>query len=405
MTRYASAKEIYAKHGVDCEAAMTALLALPISVHCWQGDDVRGFEQTHTPGGGIAATGNYPGRATNAQELMDDFDAMLARCPGKHKINLHAMYAVTDKPVARDKLKPAHFKAWLEYAKTKGIGVDINPTLFAHELAADGLTLSHADAQVRRFWIDHCKAMRRIAAWFAAELGQPCVNNIWIPDGFKNSPADRLGPRQRLKDSLDEILAEKLDGVIDTVESKVFGIGLESCTVGSHEFYLNYAARNGCVCLLDNGHFHPTEQVADKISSMLLFSDKLALHLTRGVRWDSDHVPVFNDELRDICTELVRCNALDRTLIALDYFDASIHRVAAWVIGLRNVRKALLEALLLPHEQLKQLQNEQDFTRLLAMQEELKLLPLGDVWEELCRRAGVAADMSWMDGMTLRCGL
>ncbi|MCL2531124.1 MAG: L-rhamnose isomerase [Oscillospiraceae bacterium] len=402
MTRYESAKEIYATHGLDCEAAIAMLLALPISVHCWQGDDVRGFEQTHTPSGGIAATGNFPGRATNAQELMDDFDAVLARCPGKHKINLHAMYAVTDEHVARDKLAPEHFAAWLEYAKKRGLGVDINPTLFAHELAADGLTLSHPDAQVRKFWIDHCKAMRRIAAWFAAELNQPCVNNIWIPDGFKDTPADRFGPRQRLKDSLDEILAERLEGVIDTVESKVFGIGLESCTVGSHEFYLNYAAHNNCVCLLDNGHFHPTEQVADKISAMLLFSENIALHLTRGVRWDSDHVPVLNDELRDICTELVRCNALDHTLIALDYFDASIHRVAAWVIGLRNVRKALLQALLMPHEQLKALQDTRDFTRLLALQEELKLLPLGDVWEEACRRASVAANINWMDGLTTR---
>ncbi|MCL2195701.1 MAG: L-rhamnose isomerase [Oscillospiraceae bacterium] len=404
MNRYESAKDIYAAHGVDCEAAMATLLALPVSVHCWQGDDVRGFEGTHTPGGGIAATGNYPGRASCAQELMDDMDAVLARCPGKHKINLHAMYAVTEQPVPRDKLAPEHFAAWLDYAKSHGLGVDMNPTLFAHEMAADGLTLSHPDAPVRRFWIDHCKAVRRIAAWFAAELGQRCVNNIWIPDGFKDTPADRLGPRRRLKDSLDEILAERLEGVIDTVESKVFGIGLESCTVGSHEFYLNYAARNGCVCLLDNGHFHPTEQVADKISSMLLFSENIALHLTRGVRWDSDHVPVLGDELRDICTELVRCHALDRTLIALDYFDASIHRVAAWVIGLRSVRKALLQALLLPHKQLRALQDARDFTRLLALQEELKLLPLGDVWAELCRRAGVAEETDWMNGLTVRGG-
>ena len=404
MNRYESAKEIYAAQGVDCEAAIARLLALPVSVHCWQGDDVRGFEAARDSGagGGTAVTGNYPGRATNAQELMDDFDAVLARCPGRHKINLHAIYAVTEQSVSRDKLAPEHFAVWLGYAKSRGLGVDVNPTLFAHEMAADGLTLSHPDKQVRDFWIAHCKAMRKIGAWFAAELGQTCVNNIWIPDGFKDIPADRLGPRMRLKESLDEILVENFDGVIDTVESKVFGIGVESCTVGSHEFYLNYAAKTGCVCLLDNGHFHPTEQVADKISSMLLFGEKIALHLTRGVRWDSDHVPVLNDELRDICTELVRCDALDRTLIALDYFDASIHRVAAWVIGLRNVRKALLQALLMPHEQLKQLQDSGDFTRLLALQEELKLLPLGDVWAEVCCRADVAKDITWMDGLMVR---
>ena len=402
MNRYDSAKEIYAAWGLCTDTAIDRLLSLPISVHCWQGDDVRGFEQTQGSGGGIAATGNFPGRATNAQELMEDFDAVLARAPGQHKLNLHAIYAVTDQPVPRDELAPAHFAPWLDYAKARGLGVDVNPTLFAHPKAADGLTLSHPDAAVRQFWVGHCKAMRRVGAWFARELDQVCVNNIWIPDGFKDSPADRMGPRARLKASLDEILAEEHAGLIDTLESKLFGIGLESCTVGSHEFYLNYAAQTGCVCLLDNGHFHPTERVCDKISAMLLFHNKLALHITRAVRWDSDHVPAFNDELRDICNEIVRCGAWDKTLIALDYFDAGIHRVAAWVIGLRNVRKALLSALLLPHEQLKQLQDQRDFTRLLAMQEEHKLLPLGDVWDELCARAGVAAGLGWMDGLRIR---
>jgi len=402
MDRYNSAKEIYAAWGLDTDAAIGQLLALPISVHCWQGDDVRGFEQSQGSGGGIAATGNFPGRARNADELMQDFDSVLARAPGRHKINLHAIYAITAQSVPRDQLAPEHFAPWLIYAKSHGLGVDVNPTLFAHPMAADGLTLSHPDANVRRFWVNHCKAMRRIGAWFASELGQPCVNNIWIPDGFKDSPADRMGPRARLKDSLDEILAEPHDGLIDTLESKLFGIGLESCTVGSHEFYLNYAARNDCVCLLDNGHFHPTEQVAEKVSAMLLFHDKLALHITRGVRWDSDHVPAFNDELCGICNEIVRCNAWDRTLIALDYFDASIHRVAAWVIGLRNVRKALLSALLLPHDQLKLLQDARDFTRLFALQEELKLLPLGDVWAELCTRAGVKPGLEWMEGLSVR---
>ncbi|MDR2752996.1 MAG: L-rhamnose isomerase [Oscillospiraceae bacterium] len=402
MTSYQHAKERYAAWGLDPDAAIAQVLALPISLHCWQGDDVQGFEGGGALSGGIAATGNFPGRATTPQELADDLDAVFARCPGKHKLNLHAIYAVTDQPVARDQLQPAHFQFWLDYAKKRGLGVDVNPTLFSHPLAADGMTLAHPDPAVRRFWVDHCKAMRKIGAWFAQELGVPCVNNIWIPDGLKDTPADRLGPRARLRASLDEILAEPLENLIDTVESKVFGLGFESYTVGSHEFYLNYAAKTGCVCLLDNGHFHPTELVSDKISSMLLFEKNLALHITRGVRWDSDHVPALDDELREIANEIVRCDAWDRTLIALDYFDASIHRVAAWVIGLRNVRKALLSALLLPHKQLKALQDARDFTRLFAAQEELKLLPLGAVWEELCARSGVPAGLDWMDGLAVR---
>ena len=405
MSRYESAKRIYASLGLDTEQAIAKLLALPVSVHCWQGDDVRGFEDSGgSLSGGIAATGNYPGRARTAEELMADLDCVLSLSPGRHKLNLHAMYAVTEQPVPRDQLRPEHFRAWLDYAKKRRLGVDVNPTLFSHPLAADGLTLSHPDEKVRRFWIDHCKAMRRVGAWFARELGQCCVNNIWIPDGLKNPPADRLGPRARLKDSLDEILAEKYDPAIlvDTVESKLFGIGLESFTVGSHEFYLNYAAKTGCVCLLDNGHYHPTESVADKISAMLLFSEKIALHITRGVRWDSDHVPLLDDELRDIAREIVRCGAWDRVLLAMDYFDASIHRVAAWVIGLRALRKALLEALLQPHGMLKDLQDQGDYTRLLAIQEELKLLPLGDVWEEFCARAGIAPGIEWLDGLVIR---
>ena len=399
MTRYESAKKIYAALGLDTEAAIEKLLALPVSVHCWQGDDVLGFEDSGPLGGGIAATGNYPGRARTAQELMADLDRALSLAPGKHKLNLHAIYAVTDGPVPRDQLKPEHFRAWLDYAKKRNLGVDVNPTLFSHPLAADGMTLSHPDEGVRRFWIDHCKAMREIGAWFARELGQVCVNNIWIPDGLKDAPADRLGPRARLKESLDEILSVQYDPalLIDTVESKVFGLGLESYTVGSHEFYMNYAAKTGCVCLLDNGHFHPTELVSDKISSLLLFSEKLALHITRGVRWDSDHVPVLDDELLAIAREIVRCGAWDRVLLALDYFDASINRAAAWVIGLRSLRKALLAALLWPHGELKRLQDERKFTRLLAMQEECKLLPVGDVWEELCRRAGMPGGVEWMD--------
>ena len=403
-SRYHSAREIYAAWGLDTETAIERLLALPISVHCWQGDDVLGFEGGGALSGGIAATGNFPGRAGTPRELMDDLDAVFTRAPGKHKLNLHAIYAVTDKAVPRDQLEPAHFAPWLDYAQSRALGVDVNPTLFSHPLAADGMTLSHPDAGVRRFWIGHCKAMRRVGAWFGEALGQACVNNIWIPDGLKNPPADRYGPRARLKDSLDEILSEPYDPavLIDTVESKLFGIGFESYTVGSHEFYMNYAARTGCACLLDNGHFHPTENTADKISALLLFADKIALHITRGVRWDSDHVPLLDDEVRDIACELVRCGALERAVIALDYFDASIHRVAAWVIGLRAVRKALLGALLTPHEMLREMQDARDFTRLLATQEELKLLPLGDIWEELCARAGVPAGLEWMDGLAVR---
>ncbi|MDR1464385.1 MAG: L-rhamnose isomerase [Oscillospiraceae bacterium] len=398
-TTYALAKEQFAALGLDTEAAIDRLLALPISIHCWQGDDVAGFEQGGgSLSGGIAATGNHPGKARTPAELMADLDQVLALAPGKHKLNLHAIYAVTDEPVPRDRLAPEHFAPWVDYARARGLGLDVNPTLFSHPLAADGMTLSHPDGAVRRFWIDHCKAMRRVGRHFAQELGQVCVNNIWIPDGLKDTPADRLGPRARLKDALDEILADPADPalLIDTVESKVFGIGLESYTVGSHEFYLSYAAKTGCVCLLDNGHYHPTETVSDKIPSLLLFADRLALHLTRGVRWDSDHVVTWNDELLEIAKEVVRCGALDRVLLSLDYFDASINRIAAWVIGLRNVRKALLAALLLPHPQLRALQDRRDFTRLLALQEEYKLLPVGAVWDELCARAGVPVGTDWI---------
>jgi L-rhamnose isomerase len=403
MNRYASAKEEFAALGVDTEAAIDALLALPVSIQCWQGDDVRGFESGDVLSGGIAATGNYRGRARSAEELMADLAQVLKLAPGKHKINLHAIYAVPPdgQAIPRDKLAPEHFAPWLAFAQEHRVGVDVNPTLFSHPLAADGMTLSHPDPRVRRFWIDHCKAMRRVGAWFARALGQCCVNNIWIPDGLKDTPADRYGPRARLKEALDEILEEKHDPavLIDTVESKVFGIGLESYTVGSHEFYLQYAAKNGCVCLLDNGHYHPTEAVSDKISALLLFHERLALHLTRGVRWDSDHVPALDDELRAIANEIVRCGALERVLLALDYFDASINRVAAWLIGLRNVRKALLTALLLPHKEMKKLQDRRAFTRLLALQEEYKLLPVGDVWAELCVRAGVPAGTEWIDAV------
>lgn len=396
---YEHAKETYAKIGIDTEEVLKKLAELPISIHCWQGDDVVGFENTGSLSGGIMATGNYPGKAGTPQELMADIEEVLSLLPGKYKINLHAIYAITDGTVDRDKLEPKHFEKWVEFAKKNGLGLDINPTLFSHPLAANSLTLSNPDEKIRRFWIDHCKAMRKIGAYFGKELGITCMNNIWIPDGYKEIPADRLGPRQRLKESLDEIFSEKYDKkyLIDTVESKVFGIGLEAYTVGSHEFYLNYAAKNDCLCLLDNGHYHPTEMVSDKIPSMLLFADKLALHVTRPMRWDSDHVVIFDDELKEIAKEIVRCDALDKVMIGLDYFDASINRIAAWVVGARNMRKALLFAMLLPHGELKKYQDSGNFTKMLAMSEEYKFYPYNEVWNEFCRRENVPQGEKWLE--------
>ena len=398
-SRYEYAKQKYAKIGINTEEVLKKLASLPISLHCWQGDDVSGFEDTGSLSGGIMATGNYPGKARNPIELMQDIEEVLSFLPGKYKLNLHAIYAISDTPVERDKLEPKHFEKWVEFAKKHNLGLDINPTLFSHPLAADSLTLSNPDETIRRFWIDHCKAVRKIGAYFGKELGIPCVNNIWIPDGYKEIPADRIGPRRRLKESLDEILSVKYDKeyLIDTVESKVFGIGLEAYTVGSHEFYLNYAAQNDCLCLLDNGHYHPTEMVSDKIPSMLLFADKVALHVTRPIRWDSDHVVIFDDELKEIAKEIVRCDALDKVLIGLDYFDASVNRIAAWVIGARNMRKALLFAMLIPHDEMKKYQDSGDFTKMLAMSEEYKFYPYADVWDEFCAREGVAQGESWLD--------
>ncbi|HZK39169.1 MAG TPA: L-rhamnose isomerase [Clostridia bacterium] len=398
--RYEFAKQLYSQAGVDTDEAIKALSEVKISIHCWQGDDVGGFENSSALSGGIAATGNYPGKARNAEELMADLDLALSLIPGKHKINLHAMYAIMgDDQVDRDKLEPKHFAKWVEYAKARGLGLDINPTLFSHPLAESGLTLSHPDEGIRKFWIDHCIAMRKVGEYFGKELGVPCMNNVWIPDGYKDVPADRLGPRARLKDSLDQIFAEKIDKryLLDSVESKVFGIGVESYTVGSHEFYMNYAAKNDVLCLLDNGHFHPTEVVSDKIPSMLLFSDKVALHVTRGVRWDSDHVVLFDDETREIAKEIVRCDALDRVLIGLDFFDASINRVAAWVTGVRNMQKALLYALLMPHDKLRKLQNEGEFTRLMVMNEELKAYPFADIWTAFCKEHKVLPREDWLN--------
>ena len=392
---YSEAKAKYAALGVDTEAAIEKLLSVPVSLHCWQGDDVIGFDNGGGLTGGIQTTGNYPGRARTPAELMADIDEVLRLVPGRMKLNLHACYAIFSGARAdRDALRPEHFVPWTEFAKARGMGLDFNPTFFSHPMVKDNLTLSSPDETVRRFWVEHGKRCVEIAEYFASETGEPCLVNFWIPDGYKDIPADRVGPRECFKKSLDEILSIPYDKdkVFISLESKVFGIGLESYTVGSAEFCLSYAAEKGLVPLMDNGHYHPTEQVADKISSLLLFNPRIALHLTRGVRWDSDHVVLFDDETKEIARELVRCDALGRAFIATDYFDASINRVSAWITGVRSVKKALLNALLEPSAELKRLQDEADFTALMARREDLKLLPFGDVWEEALRRAGTPAD-------------
>ena len=403
MTRFASAKEIYQRYGVDAQAAINALKDVSISIHCWQGDDVTGFDSKEALSGGIQATGNYPGKARNPEELMADLDQAFALIPGKKKLNLHASYAVfaPGEFADRDALEPHHFEAWVNFANERSLGIDFNPTFFAHPMAEDNLTLSSPDEDVRRFWVEHGKRCLEIAQYFAEETGQPCVLNIWIPDGYKDIPGDRLGPRERFKQSLDEILAVPYDKekVYVTLESKVFGIGLESYTVGSAEFCLNYANYKGITPLMDNGHYHPTEMVSDKISSMLLFHDKIALHITRPLRWDSDHVVLFDDETKEICREIVRCDALDRVFIATDFFDASINRIAAWVLGVRSVQKALLYALLQSHEKLQELQDKGDYTSLLVMQEELKTAPFGDIWAQYCRECRVPQDGEWLDAV------
>ena len=395
MNRFEQAKEMYARLGTDVEKALETVKNIPISMHCWQGDDVNGFDSADALSGGIQATGNYPGKARNFEELTADMEFAFRFIPGSKRVNLHASYAVTDEKVERDAIEPKHFDKWLEFAKKNGLGIDMNPTFFSHPLSENG-TLSAADENVREFWVRHAKAVRKISAYIGEKQGSPCLCNIWIPDGMKDVPADRLAPRARLKKSLDEIYSVKYDKkyIVDSVESKVFGIGLESYTVGSFEFYMNYAAKNGICCLLDNGHFHPTEMVSDKISSMLLFSDKLALHVTRPVRWDSDHVVLFEDELKEIAKEIVFAGAQDRVLIGLDYFDASINRIAAWIVGMNNMRKALLYALLLPAATLKKLQAEGENTELMALNEECKTLPFGDIWDEYLRREG--AEKDWM---------
>jgi len=398
-TYYEIAKERYEKLGVNTEAALKSLGGTPISIHCWQGDDVTGFEDAgEALSGGIQTTGNYPGKARTPDELMADLDKALSLIPGSHRINLHASYAIFDgEPAGRDALEPKHFAKWVAYAKGRGLGIDFNPTFFSHPMVKDNLTLSSPDENVRGYWVRHAIACRRIAASIAKELGKPVLNNVWIADGYKDVPADRLGPRLRLKKSLDEIFAEKLDGVIDCVESKVFGIGLESYTVGSNEFYLAYAASHpGVYNLLDNGHYHPMEYVSDKIPSLLAYFDKVPLHVTRSVRWDSDHVVLLEDELKEIAKEIVRNGALQKVLIGLDFFDASINRIAAWVVGVRNMQKALLYALLCPWERLREMQEKSEFTALMVEQELFKTLPFGAVWEEFCGRNKVPKDGEWL---------
>jgi L-rhamnose isomerase len=401
MERYESAKAIFSALGINTEEAVKTLSAKPISIHCWQGDDVTGFDNKDGgAGNGIQTTGNYPGKARNFEELKADFLKAASLIPGKKRINLHACYAVfSDKSpwVDRDKIEYRHFAPWVEFAEKNGFGIDFNPTCFSHPMVKDGLTLSSPDEKTRRFWIEHCKASRRIANEAGAALKDKVLHNVWIPDGFKDIPSDRLGPRLRLKAALDEIYAENCPNVIDSVESKVFAIGVESYTVGSNEFYMSYAASHpGVYNLLDNGHYHPTEYVSDKIPALLPFFDKIPLHVTRPVRWDSDHVVLFDDELREIMKEIVRNNALDKVLIGLDFFDASINRIAAWVIGTRNAQKGLLFALLQPYARLRTLQDSGNFTEQMMVTEEIKTLPFGDVWEEYCRRQNVPAnDEEW----------
>jgi L-rhamnose isomerase len=395
---YLLAKEEFAAIGIDTEAAIETLKNIPISVHCWQGDDVVGFDGAGSASGGIQTTGNYMGRARTPEELMNDIRLSFSLMPGKKRLNLHACYAILGDDlgkVDRDAYRPEHFAPWVAFAKEIGLdGIDFNPTCFSHEKVKDGLTLSSPDPEIRRFWIDHCISSIRIAEYFAAEMNSHSLVNIWIPDGLKDVPADRLGPRVRLRDSLDAILACGYDKskVRVAVESKVFGIGVESYTVGNNEFYQNYAATRGISCLLDNGHYHPTEVVSDKIPSLLAFYDSLALHVTRSVRWDSDHVVTLDDELKEIAKEIVRNDAVDKVMIGLDYFDASINRLSAWITGQRSMEKALLMALLTPNAQFKTLQDEGNFTELMVRMEEAKMLPVSAIWKEYLSRLGVADD-------------
>ena len=397
---YTLARERYAAIGVDTGRALARLEKVAVSLHCWQGDDVGGFEN---PGGeltgGIAATGNYPGKARNAAELRRDLDLAYRLLPGSHRLNLHAIYLESETKVERNQIEPRHFAAWADWARANGHGLDFNPTCFSHPLAESGFTLSHRDPAVRQFWVEHCIACRKIGEYFGRQLGTPAVTNIWIPDGYKDTPADRQSPRRLLLESLDAVLAEKIDPRcnLDAVEPKLFGIGSESYVTGSMEFYTAYAVSRKLLLTLDSGHFHPTETIADKLSALLLYLDQVLLHVSRGVRWDSDHVVTFTDDLQAIAQEIVRNDALERVHIGLDYFDASINRVAAWVIGTRATLRALLNALLEPYPQLKQLEDEGDYSSRLALQEELKHMPAGAVWDYYCQQKGVPVGMAFMD--------
>ena len=397
---YELAKEQYKQIGIDTDEVLKKLDEILVSVHCWQGDDVQGFENPEgLLTGGIQATGNYPGKSRTPEELREDLELVFQLVPGKHKVNLHAIYGeFGDAKIERDNIKPEHFQNWVTWAKKMGLGLDFNPTLFSHPLAENG-TLSNPDEKIRKYWIDHCKASRKIGEYFGKELGIPCVTNIWIPDGYKDIPVDKYMPRKRLKDSLDEILKEEIDPKynLDAVESKVFGLGLESYTVGSHEFYMGYAVKNNKLLCLDAGHFHPTEVISDKIPSVLLYLDQILLHVSRPVKWDSDHVVILDDELQAIANQIIRYNFEKRVHIGIDFFDASINRIAAWVIGVRNTRKALMIALLEPTEKLKEIELEGDFTSRLALLEEYKTYPTGAVWDYYCSQRGVYAGEDWLE--------
>lgn len=400
MTPYENARERYAEWGVDTDKALIRLSHVPISLHCWQGDDVGGFEDPdRVLSGGIMTTGNYPGKCQTADDLRQDLDMAFSLLPGVHRLNLHAIYLESSGAVPRNEILPEHFAGWVDWAKENHHGLDFNPTCFSHPLADDGFTLSHPDPAIRRFWIEHCIASREIGAYLGRELGTPAVTNIWIPDGFKDTPVDRTAPRRRLRESLDTVLAAPIDPAhnLDAVECKLFGIGSESYVVGSHEFYMGYAAQKRTLLCLDAGHFHPTESIADKISAMLLFVPGLLLHVSRGVRWDSDHVVTLTDDLQSIMQEIVRSDALDRIHIGLDFFDASINRVAAWTIGARNALRALLLAFLEPAPLLRDLEASGDYTARLAMLEELKGMPFGAVWDHYCRQQGVPVGIAYLD--------
>lgn len=396
--RFEEAKRIYHNLGIDVEQALIKLQSFPVSMHCWQGDDVVGFDGAGSLSGGIQTTGNYPGKARNYQELMDDIDEVLKLVPGTKRINLHASYAIFEdgEKVDRNAIEPKHFVKWVEFAKERELGIDFNPTIFSHP-KAEGLTLSSSDKDIRDFWIQHCQSCIRISEYFANELGTPCLMNIWIPDGLKDIPGDRLTPRKRFMESLDDILSINYDKdkVFVCLESKVFGIGMESYTVGSSEFTMNYAKTRDILPLMDNGHYHPTEVVSDKLSAMLLFHDKVALHVTRPVRWDSDHVVLFDDETKEIAKEIVRNNAMERVLVGLDFFDASINRIVAWTVGMRNMQKAMLYALLLPYEILREAQDQGDYTKIMVINEELKTYPFNDIWDYYCEKNQVPVRDEW----------